>query len=110
MLIPAHKLNEEQLDWAVELIERDGVHHTVQGSDDPVLLGVIHKFSTDWAQGGPIVERERIELTYPDDECRAAMFFRLIPVYSDGATPLVAAMRCYVTAKLGEEVEIPESM
>lgn len=27
-----------------------------------------------------------------------------------GPTPLIAAMRCYVASKLGEEVEIPEEL
>jgi hypothetical protein len=27
-----------------------------------------------------------------------------------GPTPLIAAMRCYVAAKLGHEVEIPEGL
>jgi hypothetical protein len=26
----------------------------------------------------------------------------------DGQTPLIAAMRCYVASKLGDEIEIPE--
>jgi hypothetical protein len=26
---------------------------------------------------------------------------------TDGTTPLIAAMRCYVASKLGDEVEIP---
>jgi hypothetical protein len=27
-----------------------------------------------------------------------------------GRTPLIAAMRCYVASKLGDEVEIPEEL
>jgi len=27
-----------------------------------------------------------------------------------GPTPLIAAMRCYVASKLGDEVEIPEEL
>jgi hypothetical protein len=30
--------------------------------------------------------------------------------YQEGDTPLVAAMRCYVASKLGDEVEIPEQI
>jgi len=29
---------------------------------------------------------------------------------SEGPTPLIAAMRCYVLSKLGEEIEIPEEL
>jgi len=28
----------------------------------------------------------------------------------DGPTPLIAAMRCYVASKLGEEVDVPEEL
>ena len=27
-----------------------------------------------------------------------------------GPTPLIAAMRCYVASKLGDEVEVPEEL
>jgi hypothetical protein len=27
-----------------------------------------------------------------------------------GDTPLIAAMRCFVTSKLGDEIEIPEEL
>lgn len=30
--------------------------------------------------------------------------------YMEGSTPLIAAMRCYVASKLGDEVEIPEAL
>jgi hypothetical protein len=29
---------------------------------------------------------------------------------SEGPTPLIAAMRCYVASKLGDEVEIPSEL
>lgn len=71
--------------------------------------------STDWAAGGPIIERERIELCHKwqDDEppsvwiARCHGNFSLRRVSKKGRTPLVAAMRAYVAAKLGEEVELP---
>jgi len=60
--------------------------------------------SVDWAQGGPIIQRERIRLDprglwcAAHDSCEWA--------YYDGSTPLIAAMRCYVASKLGEELEV----
>jgi len=30
--------------------------------------------------------------------------------FEDGATPLIAAMRCYVASKLGNEIEIPKEL
>ena len=67
--------------------------------------------STDWAQGGPIIEREGIDLQYQggdNDKWAADMFGAECSVYGD--TPLIAAMRCYVASKLGDEVEIPEEL
>jgi Protein of unknown function (DUF2591) len=65
--------------------------------------------STDWAQGGPIIERERLTLeagdrygdgsTYKAWVRNAGGFF-----HAYGATLLVAAMRAYVASKFGEEV------
>jgi hypothetical protein len=60
--------------------------------------------STDWAQGGPIIEREKIGLKYTG----AAMEFvawvngELSTVHDHyGPTPLIAAMRCYVASQDG---------
>jgi hypothetical protein len=30
--------------------------------------------------------------------------------FETGTTPLIAAMRCYVASKLGDEVELPEEL
>ena len=65
--------------------------------------------STDWAQGGPIIERERMTVRRYTDALWDASIGRLDYV-ADGPTPLVAAMRCYVASKLGDEVEIPEEL
>ena len=71
--------------------------------------------STDWAQGGPIIEREKIELRY-HDVIVAGIWYR-DGIGSDecshkaiGPTPLIAAMRCYCCSKLGETVEVPEEL
>ena len=66
------------------------------------------RYSTDWARGGPISERERIA-TIPfvsRSEWQATMS----GAACTGPTPLTAAMRCYVASKLGEEVEIPKRL
>lgn len=63
--------------------------------------------STDWAQVGPIIEREKITLEWTGEDWMGYIrhdeeFF--------GSTPLIAAMRCYVASKLGDEVEIPDEL
>ena len=59
--------------------------------------------SVDWAQGGPIIEREGIALEKYRDYW-VANPTRDPTVH--GPTPLIAAMRCYVASKLGDEVEV----
>ena len=70
------------------------------------------KPSTDWAQGGPIIEREEIGFAKygPQSTWKAVIGEtpRGKPQY--GPTPLIAAMRCYVASKLGDVVEIPEEL
>jgi len=63
--------------------------------------------STDWAQGGPIIEREGLTLTHQKNQWAAQTDDDL---FAYGPTPLIAAMRCYVTSKLGDDIEIPEEL
>lgn len=72
--------------------------------------------SNDWETGGPIIERERIELRESrPDRCekdvwialakdRRNMPLRLTVHAGYGPTPLIAAMRAYVASKFGGEV------
>lgn len=57
--------------------------------------------SINWAQGGPIIERERIEIspnvTEGDTAWSAWIYGR--GVFHQGPTPLVAAMRAYVALR-----------
>jgi hypothetical protein len=66
--------------------------------------------STDWEQGGPIIERVGISVIHDEyaEEHWCAQTDQ--DVYGDGPTPLIAAMRCYVASKLGDEVELPTGL
>ena len=68
-------------------------------------------YSNDWAQGGPILDRERITIRQCTDMpiIHAYMPHDGAP-WGAGPTPLIAAMRCYVASKLGREVEVPEEL
>lgn len=64
---------------------------------------------TDWAYGGPIIEREFIELTHDRGHREDGTFGRVwqancVGGWWDGDTPLIAAMRAYVASKFGDEV------
>jgi len=89
-------LTDAALDWAV-------------GSTGEYGCGF---FSTDWSQGGPIIEREAIQLT-PDEYTgtwSAYMTNEGEPYVGTGQTPLIAAMRCYVASQLGDQVDVPEAL
>jgi hypothetical protein len=62
--------------------------------------------SSNWSHGGPIIERELIDL-YADGKgawrsthCSDQM----IVAHQKGSAPLIAAMRAYVATKYGDEV------
>jgi hypothetical protein len=72
---------------------------------------VEYRPSIDWAEGGPIIEREWIDLHCVNDslweaECPAPCGLAM----QNGPGPLIAAMRCYVASKLGDEVDVPEEL
>lgn len=65
--------------------------------------------SENWAQAGPIIERGGISLCYAS----AGEFFWVAEKNQTRQidhTPLIAAMRCYVASKLGDEVDIPKEL
>jgi hypothetical protein len=89
--------------------------YRMRSSDNKVFGFIVPKYgaslwsyspSTDWSQGGPIIEREFIDSLYHHDGkvWQCSMFNRgNIRVF--GKTQLIAAMRCYVYSKFGEETD-----
>lgn len=67
--------------------------------------------STDWSQGGPLIERERIEIRNDDDTKEwSAQPWDQDEYEQNGSTPLIAAMRCLVASKLGDTVQVPAEL
>lgn len=137
MKIKTSELQGAALDWAVEAAQE------VQFGEDRVVIirrqeattpawievenyhgsaPLYHRSSasTDWAQGGPIIDREKIWLRGPHDaekpDGTAVMHIQTWYAHinhkhvQNADTPLIAAMRCYVASKLGDTVEIPDSL
>lgn len=67
----------------------------------------IPNYSDDWAQGGPIIERERIGTRWlgNDGDNRWVAYGSDGQADAFGPTPLVAVMRAYVASRFGDEVE-----
>jgi hypothetical protein len=89
------------------------------------LFGPDYSPSTDWAQGGPIIDREGVQWCKLNGQVEAWSGFDYIEWrvnwesdarmpegsgFGAGPTILIAAMRCYVASKLGEEIDIPEEL
>jgi hypothetical protein len=114
------ELTGAALDWAVAKCEPDDTLaiYFDESTGEPLCHddwpnNQEYKPSTDWAQGGPIIEREKIAVVYRAGEYWLAYTHenyqgRQAEAY--GPTPLVAAMRCYVASKLGDEVDVPEEL
>ena len=106
------ELQGAALDWAVAKCEE---YETLmcRGKLETLFTENGWTPSTDWAQGGPIIERERL-LIQPEIGKEGAgnawYCVAITPHDAYGATPLVAAMRCYVASKLGDEVDVPEDL
>ena len=69
--------------------------------------------STDWKTGGPIIEQDKIYLSWDVESAYKDCGWRAeidVTHKSEGQTPLIAAMRCYVTSKLGYDVEVPNEL
>jgi hypothetical protein len=94
-----------------------GVYADTMSTADMIEYGLITwrwpPATTDWAIGGPIIEREGL-LVRPSftDERDKWTSIQWAPkgVCESGPTPLVAAMRCYVASKMGDTVDIPEEL
>ena len=101
MKVKTSELQGAALDWAVAECEQ-----FVEDEFEP---------SENWADGGPIIEREEISIEFNRAEFKSAWIaYKLGSPHEDnpkgGSTPLVAAMRCYVASKLGDEIELPEEL
>ena len=102
------ELKDLALDWAVATANGDAIILAQENWD---------WYSSSWEHGGPIIEREGIELRYwglhsvpwkasIDGDTDAG-----VVLYEEhGTTPLIAAMRCFVASKLGDNIDIPKEL
>jgi hypothetical protein len=99
MRVKASGLTGAALDWAVAKCEeeRTGVWATVPSAP----------YSTNWALGGPIIEREGISWHCGNITKWHAYGYGSTED-SSGPTPLIAACRCFVSSRLGDEVDVPD--
>jgi len=103
------ELTGAALDWAVAKCE--GLTQYYEPDEQCAFddEGAAYEPSANWAQGGPIIEQEGICLVLNQHRTWDAHKDN-VNFFETGTTPLIAAMRCYVASKLGDEVEIPEEL
>jgi hypothetical protein len=115
-MVKTTELTGQALDWAVAKCE--GVAVVKYPESRSLFFGAgFDKYSpsTNWSQGGPIIEREGIHLTtragvHKQTGEWSAQAGWAGDITLHGETPLIAAMRCYVYQQAGSEVDIPESL
>jgi hypothetical protein len=107
MKILSAALEGEALNYAVALAMHDEPSYTKQGftfttshyprAFQPAMF---------WEHGGPIIESEGIDLV----KIGAKQWRADCGPACTGSTPLIAAMRTFVTKELGMAVEIPDAI
>ena len=123
MKMKTSELTGLALDWAVAKCEKVDEYILYESfmsrwTDEE---GDTYQYSTDWAQGGSIIEKEYISVWFNDvffmnedgDIEREATWCAKndAGMYEQtGDTPLIASMRCYVASKLGDEVDVPDEL
>ena len=114
MKIRVSEATPVQLNWMVARCVDEGFANFV-------AAGWPYDPSTDWAHGGPIIDRKGISIVRDEgddywqavtDANSGSMFGPGLcgNNFQHGPTPLIAAMRCHVTSELGDEVEIPDEL
>lgn len=119
------ELSGAALDWAVarcegykdlrwnhkDCVERHLMMTPPRTAYGPVFLWELG-YSTDWSIAGPIIEREAITVSEgsPVIGIEWMACDRSASHIQHGPSYLIAAMRCLVASKMGEEVEIPEEL
>jgi hypothetical protein len=119
------ELTGDALDWAVATALERGPKHNMESHGRTWygwwLAGAgyeyepMPRYSTDWAQGGPIIDRQKISII---EEANGLWLGSIggctdldMPLWQEhGPTPLIAAMRCYVASKLGDDIDVPEEL
>lgn len=118
------ELQGAALEWAVATALGEKPYLRLHPGIKPQLIWLndfsTARYSTDWAMGGPIIDRMFVEgaqmgswmpNTGHEDKnsaCWAVLGYRKL--YYHGPTSLVAAMRCFVASKLGDEVDVPDEL
>lgn len=116
------KLGGVALDWAVAESVGADAYLTIEkrpGAAFQLTMGYVdgcpnlYSPSTDWAHCGPLIERHNVELVCDDHDLWTAIYDGpacSLDYTGMGDSPMPAACRAIVAAKLGNEVDVPEGL
>lgn len=117
MKVKTSELIDLALDWAVAKCVGTLKYYVQpnekRGTTVWEVIPQTRRYSSIWAQGGPIIEREEIGSFHYIHGFHGHTWSASIGsggFQQDGPTPLIAAMRCYVASKLGDDVDVPEEL
>ena len=132
MKIKTSELEGAALDWAVanavgvtrpeigddgSLQKRPRIFCTAGGGMGTMPYKMEYRPSTDWSVGGPLIEQNKISICCYESVIEAGFDIKgglqqevFLDYSHEGPTPLIAACRAIVAAKLGDEVEVPEGL
>lgn len=111
MKVKTENLTGAALDWVVATLQNVEIDEQNKpiwfGDEDSFSPRVEYKPSTEWPIGGPLMEREGLTIAHQNDRWAAQTDD---DVFAYGPTMLIAAMRCYVASKMGDEVDLPDEL
>lgn len=105
------ELTGAALNWAVMKIAFDGQDVKKWVLDNHAAGDPCGSPSTDWAQGGPLRDKYKVDITEGDYAVSASILTESCEcVDASGPTALVALCRAIVASKLGDVVQVPEEL
>jgi Protein of unknown function (DUF2591) len=127
MKIKTNELVRRNLDWAVaKSVNAKGWEPFYPDPFEGYGRGPVYTplpYSSDWSCGGPLVDEEDIDLCRDRAVEADARFIarlsraKIHPTRNanwyaaqNGPTKLIAAMRCHVASRLGDEVDVPDGL
>lgn len=105
-------LKDTELDFWVARASGIEVHPHPNGMNDQLIIvneAAVYGFYTympsrSWRQAGPIIEREKIAIQRTDTQWEACKDKGDMRYRFTGKSPLVAAMKCFIASKFGENL------
>jgi hypothetical protein len=118
MIVKTSELTDITLDWAVAKCRGLTPFLYKNQYGYWVMSNIEGSYSSEWLHGGPIIEQEEIGIqrNAPCSDGRQWEARSSITAkgaggrWGYGPTPLIAAMRCFVASRLGDEVDVPEEL